>query len=272
MIGFQPYGLIISLGIIAAGLVILKQAKKEKIKPEIILDCGMWGFIGGIIGARLYHVFDFWNFYSKNPLEIFKIWQGGLGIFGGIFGGTIGLLAYSFYISWKQLKRKEIYSQYLNISMSNFFKFADISAIGIPLAQAIGRWGNFVNQELYGLPTNLPWAIYIKPENRLDEFNKFSRFHPLFLYESLWNLLVFFIIFKVFKTFKKRLLAGEIFILYLSLYSFGRFWLEFLRPDSWKIYGIRTAQLISLVTVFTSGFLLFIRRKSELFQPRPRVK
>ena len=157
--------------------------------------------------------------------------KGGLGIFGGILGGIIGLWFYS-------RKRKE-----------RFFLLLDVMAIGLPIGQMIGRWGNFFNQELYGLPSNLPWSIYIKPENRLIEVMNFERFQPLFLYESLWSLVGFLGLWWLIWREKLEVGKGGVLMAYLGWYGLGRFWLEFLRLDAWQISGVNVAQVISLSLV-----------------------
>jgi phosphatidylglycerol:prolipoprotein diacylglycerol transferase len=155
------------------------------------------------------------------------VWHGGLGIFGGILGGGVGL--------WIYTRKKDI-----------FLKMLDLVAFGLPIGQAIGRWGNFFNQELYGKPTSLPWGIYIRPENRLLSVIEYERFQPLFLYESLWCLGVFGALHWLVKDKVVKLGKGGVFIFYLGLYGLGRFFLEFLRIESWKIYGVNVAQAISL--------------------------
>ena len=169
---FHLYGLMIGLGVLVGAWVASKKDKK-------IWDCLVWVIGGGIIGARLYHVVDWWSYYSQHLSQIPAVWQGGMGIYGGILGGILGL--------WIYTRRREEPNLRL-------LKLLDVGALGLPLGQAIARWGNYFNQELYGLPTNLPWGIYIRPENRLLEVMDFKYFHPLWLYESLWCLIIFIII------------------------------------------------------------------------------
>ena len=274
---FHLYGFFIALGILAGLLVVDKIAdvqnfvNKDKDGKGLEVDVFSilpWILIPGIIGARFYHVVDYWSYYDKNLIEIFYLWQGGLGIFGGIIGGVSGLFIYSAFISLKQFRKDikileikklmEISPQYFNILISNFFSLLDLGAIGLPLGQAIGRWGNYFNQELYGLPTSLPWGIYIRPENRLPGFENFERFHPLFLYESLGCLLIFLIIFGI-ANFSSRS-HGKLFFLYLFLYSFLRFWLEFLRIEGWRIKGIRVNQFVCLSLMMIPTLSFFKRR------------
>lgn len=249
---FNFYGFFISLGILAGILVI------EKIKPLLnkkylisqvnVDDIFPWVLIFGLIGARLYHIIDYWQYYSQNIWQIFYLWQGGLGIFGGILGGIIGLWIFS-RIKYKKLK----------INKKDFFLLLlDLLVIGLALGQAIGRWGNYFNQELYGLPTSLPWAIYIQPENRLAGYETFSRFQPLFLYESLGCLLIFFFLLFLLKLKEGRLKPGKLFFSYLGLYSFLRFWLEFLRIRHWMIKGIVVNQAVCLGLIMISVYNFFL--------------
>ena len=206
---FHLYGLLIGLGILVGGWV---AAKKEK----SIYDALVWVVAGGIIGARFYHVMSEWQFYRLYPGEIVALWHGGLGIYRAIAGWLVGLWLYC-------LKHNQ-----------SFRKLLDAVALGLPLGQAIGRLGNYFNQELYGRPTALPWGIYIQAED--------NYFHPLFLYEALWCLLGWIII----KRIKK---PGKIMAIYLGWYGLGRFFLEFLRLDSWMVGGVNVAQAVSAILV-----------------------
>ncbi|HKZ35126.1 MAG TPA: prolipoprotein diacylglyceryl transferase [Patescibacteria group bacterium] len=231
-ITFHLYGLMIGLGILAAGLVAerLRQRLKKTdklLQKFIVWDTLLYIVAFGLVGARLYHVIDLWGYYWLNPGKIIYLWEGGMGIFGGIAGGLIG--------AWLATKDKKI-----------FIRLIDLIAVGAPLGQAIGRLGNYFNQELYGLPTKLPWGIYIKPENRFIELFSFDRYHPLFLYEMIWNVMVFGILYFVAINRKVKIGTGVLFISYLGLYSFGRFFLEFLKINPWQVYGVNVAQAISL--------------------------
>jgi len=231
---FYLYGLLIGLGILAAAGVVEIIRKKGLIEENELKTWDVGGLILwvvglGIIGARIYHVVDLWEYYVVRPKEILMLWNGGLGIYGGILGGIIGALIYS----------KNVWKRFLVI--------ADIVVVGLPLGQAIGRWGNFFNQELYGLPIDSAWGIYIKPENRLLEVMEYERFHPLFLYESLWCLMIFIILWKVMVNKRIKLGKGGMVITYLGFYGLGRFLLEYLRIESWQIYGVNVAQGISLL-------------------------
>lgn len=234
---FHVYGFLISLGILA-GLWVAERFKKEL--SFSLLDPLFWVLIGGIIGARIYHLIDYWSYYAQNLIEVFYLWQGGLGIFGGIIGGIFSLWLFK---KHKKLTKKE------------FLIMLDLGALGLPLGQVIGRWANYFNQELYGWPTNLPWGIYIKPENRLAGFESFTRFHPLFLYESLACLIIFLLFYFLLTSGKQRK-AGFLFFLYLFLYSLTRFWLEFLRIESWQWGWLKVNQLVALGLMIISAWFL----------------
>jgi len=237
------YGILIALGILAAVLVIENFCQKEPFKiHHSILDIFPWLVIPGIVGARSYHVINFWQYYKSSPVEIFFVWQGGLGIFGALIGGALGLLLF---VWFNKLTKKE------------FWNLLDLISLGLPLAQSIGRFGNFFNQELYGCPTKLPWGVFINPENRLPGYENVSRFHPLFLYESFWNLFIFVILVKTRNRFKN----GRLFLIYLFLYSLGRFWLEFLRIDSWMAGRFKINQLATVLLMFLSIYFLIRLRE-----------
>jgi phosphatidylglycerol:prolipoprotein diacylglycerol transferase len=234
------YGILIAMGVLATIAIAIIEAKRWGENQEHVINAALIVVPLGFIGARLYHVIDQWDFYRQNPALI--IGGAGLGIFGAIAGGAIGLIIYT---RWKKLST---------------LRWMDIVAPGLILAQAIGRWGNYFNQELYGYPTDLPWAIYIDPAHRLPGYESFSRFHPLFLYESLWNFVGFIFLMVLGRKFKNRLLDGDIFFFYAIYYSVGRFFLEYLKPDVWAIAGIATAQWISGITIMVSIVVIVYRR------------
>ncbi|MFB0545670.1 MAG: prolipoprotein diacylglyceryl transferase [Anaerolineae bacterium] len=244
------YGLLIVTSVLACTYIASWEAKRRGENPEHIWNALLICLVTGIIGARLYHVFTVppssrlstW-YYLTHPLEILALWQGGLGIYGALAGALAG-----FYI-------------YTRYSKLDFLHWVDISIIGAPLAQAIGRWGNFINQELYGFPTDLPWGIYIAPQNRLPGYEAFERFHPAFLYESIWNLLVFGTLLYVTRRYGDRLLRGEVLGLYLILYPLGRFFVEMIRLDSPTIAGISIAQVIAAISVLASAGVMIYRRR-----------
>ena len=234
------YGILITVAVIAAIVLAIIEAKRRGEAWGNVLNMALFVLPLGIIGARLYHVIDKWDFYSQNPALIFG--GAGMGIFGAVIGGAIGLLIYT---KWKKLST---------------LRWLDIVAPGLILAQAIGRWGNFFNQELYGYPTDLPWAIYIDPAHRLLGYETFSHFHPLFLYESLWNFLGCFLLLLLGRKLRHRLLDGDIFFLYIIYYSVGRFFLEGLKIDVWTIAGIPTARWICSIAIIVSVGVIVYRR------------
>lgn len=227
-LSFHLYGLLIGLGILVGAFI---GGKIVKVKMDVVWDALVWVVAGGLVGARLYHVFDYFDYYWLNPGEIVMLWRGGMGIFGGVVGGVLGLYFYS-------RKREEPFLQ--------FKKLLDVAGMGLPIGQFVGRWGNFVNQELYGKPTSLPWGIFIRIENRLVEVMGFERFHPLFLYEGLWNLMGFFLMWWMVKSKRLKMGKGGVLISYLGWYGLGRFWLEGFRIEVWQIYGVSVAQMIGL--------------------------
>jgi phosphatidylglycerol:prolipoprotein diacylglycerol transferase len=147
----------------------------------------------------------------------------------------------------------------------------DYTAPAVALAQAIGRWGNYVNQELYGPPTNLPWGIFIRPENRLPGYEAYTTFHPLFLYESLWNLGLALFLLWLWQRFKGRLLPGDLFLVYLIGYPLGRFLLEFIRIDYVPSFGLNFNQAVSLLTALASGVALYIRHRRAGVSPPSEI-
>ena len=219
------YGIFIALGVVAAVAIAAWEAKRRGESVDHLINMLFLVLPLGIIGARLYHVIDQWSYYSQFPSQI--IGGRGLGIYGAVIGGAIGLIIYAL---WKKL---------------SILRWLDIVAPGLILAQAIGRWGNYFNQELFGYPTNLPWGVYISPENRPPQFASYSHFQPLFLYESLLNLIGFGLLLFIARRFRKKLLDGEVFGFYLIYYGIVRFILEGYKIDVWKLAGIPTARWIA---------------------------
>jgi len=235
------YGVIIAIGVLSAIGIALIEAKRRGENTGHIINMALLVIPLGVIGARLYHVIDQWSYYMQNPGLI--IGGRGLGIFGAIIGGVLGVIIYTL---WKKL---------------NTLRWLDIVAPGLILAQAIGRWGNYFNQELYGYPTDLPWAIFIDPAHRLSGYEDYSYFHPLFLYESLWNLLGFAVLMLLGRMLKSRLRDGDIFFLYIIHYSIGRFFLEGLKLDVWTLGGIPTARWITGAAIVVVTIIMIIRHK-----------
>jgi phosphatidylglycerol:prolipoprotein diacylglycerol transferase len=210
-----------------------------------------WVVLAGIVGARIWHVLTpppsmiaqgiTTQYYLTHPLLMIDIRNGGLGIPGAVIGGVLAM--------WIYTRRKKL----------SLVTWLDISAPGLALAQALGRWGNFFNQELYGAPTNLPWKIFIDPAHRLPGFENFAYYHPLFLYESLWNLANMAILLLLSRRFSDRLKTGDIFLTYLVIYPVGRFLLDFLRLDASRVAGINANQALSAIVVVVAAVVLIWR-------------
>jgi len=224
------YGLLLAVALLIGYWLVGKLAKKRQLPVGIIeslyINLAVWGFIG----ARLYHVLGERRFYLDNPWQIFAFWQGGLAIHGALLAGLLVILYFA--------KKRQL----------NFWELGDVLAAPLILGQAIGRWGNYFNQELFGKPTNLPWGIPIDIANRPAGFEQFSFFHPTFLYESLWDLAVFAFLLRLF--LKNRKKSGSIFWLYFVLYPLGRLGVEFLRVNATPlIFGARLPLLVSAILV-----------------------
>jgi phosphatidylglycerol---prolipoprotein diacylglyceryl transferase len=243
-VGWFPlkwYGVLIATAVLIGINLSMRLAKSRQIDPELIADLAIWLVLGAIPAARLYYVAFQWRTYAPNPIDIVKIWEGGIAIHGAIIGGSIAAIIFA--------KLKQV----------SFWQLADIVAPSLALGQAIGRWGNFFNSEAFGARTDLPWKLYIPSQ---DDY-----FHPTFLYESIWNLLVFTILMWLFIDDSRhhRLKAGSLFLVYLIAYSIGRFGIEGLRTDSLMLGSLRIAQVVSLIGMATGsiGLLwLYIRRRN----------
>ena len=252
------YGIIIAVGLLVAGWLATREVRRRGYDPEIVLDLLIWLMIAGVIGARLWHVFTpspsaiaegrTTLFYLTHPFDLINIRSGGLGIPGAIIGGAIALFLYT--------RRHGL----------EFAEWTDIAAPSLALGQAIGRWGNFFNQELYGAPTNLPWKIYIDPAHRLAGYETQEYYHPLFLYESLWNLANMFLLIWVTRRYGERLKNGDVFLVYLIVYPLGRFLLDFLRLDASMVGGFNVNQTLMAVVAVISAFALFWRHREQIAQ------
>jgi phosphatidylglycerol:prolipoprotein diacylglycerol transferase len=246
------YGIIIMFGVLAGTLLASREAKRRGLNSDLVWDGLIWILIAGILGARLWHILTpppsmvergiTTAYYLTHPLDAIAIWRGGLGIPGAVIGGVIGLYIFT--------RRRAV----------DFIPWIDIAAPALAIGQAIGRWGNFVNQELYGAPTDLPWKIFIDIQNRLPEFEDRAYYHPLFLYESLWNLANALFLIWLGRRFDEKLQPGDLFLTYLVVYPTGRFLLEFLRLDSSQIAGININQTFMLIVALISLTLLVLRR------------
>ena len=247
IITLRYYGLMIALGFIMALYAAGKLARKNDINIDTLTSLSLWCFIAGIIGARLYYVTLSYSFFLAHPLEIMATWNGGLSIHGGIAGGIIAGM---------------IFCHRHKLSL---FKYADLICTCVPLGQAVGRWGNFFNSEAYGRPVSDDFflKLYIPPECRPMSYYTYNYFHPTFLYESVWDLILFaFLYFWAYKRTKAH--PGMIFGLYLSGYSLGRMFIEPLRIDSVASFaGLPVPVVASALTlIFSLCFMLHIYQKS----------
>lgn len=255
------YGVIIAFGLVLAVLFGGRKAYVWKMDINKMLDVLIYGALGGIVGARLYYVFSEWDKYSANPEKIFAIWEGGLAIYGGLIGGILVALVVC------------------KVEKLNILNLLDLCGMSFLIGQGIGRWGNFANQEAFGTNTDLPWGMYsVKTEAYLTHLvaegtdiavNPSLPVHPTFLYESLWCLLSFVILFIVCQKFRK--FSGQIFLGYGFLYGLERAVVEGLRTDSLYIgdTNIRISQLLSLILVIVCGTLLVVFTVKYTKNPKP---
>jgi phosphatidylglycerol:prolipoprotein diacylglycerol transferase len=257
------YGVLIMTGVALGAYFSSRLAKKRGLNPDHVWSALIVAVIFGILGARLYHVFSTpagcppdatyacgWPYYKHHFFEAFAIWKTGgfqgLGIYGAIVGGALGVIVYAL---WNHL---------------NPLVWLDIAVPGLAFGQFVGRWGNFINQELYGPPTGSSWfGLKINPDlphQALPPGTDYTtRFHPTFLYESLWSLGVFLILYNVHARLPHRLRNGDVFLLYIVLYPLGRFIVEFFRPDAWTMGGLATAQWIAVACVVGGTALIVLR-------------
>jgi phosphatidylglycerol---prolipoprotein diacylglyceryl transferase len=246
------YGIILMLGALAGAWLATREAKRRGHEPEIVWDLLTYLLVGGIIGARIWHILTpppssgvTAGWYLTHPLDAMAIWKGGLGIPGAVIGGAIVLYFYT--------RRHKL----------SFAEWADIASPSLALGQALGRWGNYFNQELYGSPTNLPWKISISPEHRLPEYTNVEYYHPLFLYESIWNLGNMFFLLWVSRRYADRLKDGDIFLMYLIIYPIGRFLLDFLRLDASLVNGININQTVMAIVAVCASAALYWRHRAD---------
>jgi prolipoprotein diacylglyceryl transferase len=233
-VGVRWYGILIAVAMLIGSLYVLKKGKQLGYKEDHLLDLIMIVLISAIIGARVWYVVFNLSYYLSQPTEILNLRGGGLAIHGGV---VFGIVAGYFVTKWHHM---------------NFFKMADLAAPVLALGQAIGRWGNYANQEAHGGPTDLPWGIMVDG----------VKVHPTFLYESLWNLglFTFLMLYS-----KKKPFDGALMLLYLGAYSIGRFFIEGLRTDSLMIGPLRTAQVTSIVMILVAvtGWIWLLKRRKK---------
>jgi phosphatidylglycerol:prolipoprotein diacylglycerol transferase len=259
------YSLMILSGIGVGIFIAQREARRYGEEPDHVVSLAVIGALFAIVGARIYHVLDRneWPYYSSNPGEIIKVWNGGIGIFGGLAGAIFGLVLY---IWWVNRSR----SEHHGLPRMRVLRWLDIGAPAFLVGQAVGRWGNFFNQELFGPPTDLPWGIPIDEVHRPIAYLSETHFHPLFLYESILSAIGVAVILYVGRRFATRLIVGDILLLYFIWYGAERFWLEFLRDGNWKVGAIPAAQIVGIVFVGLSVGLLAWRhtRKHTTVLPR----
>jgi prolipoprotein diacylglyceryl transferase len=234
------YGVLLAVGILIAILVTRRQLALRGRDPALAGEVAVWAVPCGVIGARLYHVATDWSAFSGHLGDIPRVQQGGLGIYGALLGGALG--------AYVGARRAGV----------PLLVILDCAAPGVALAQALGRFGNYFNQELFGGPTDLPWGLEIDPDHRPAHYLNDATFHPTFLYESLWNLLVMAILLRVARRWRVQA-PGYILALYLALYSFGRFFVEGLRVDpAHEIGPLRLNQVVAAV-VFAVSLIALMR-------------
>jgi phosphatidylglycerol:prolipoprotein diacylglycerol transferase len=230
------YGILMALSIVVGLWLGHREARRQGLPADDFISVGQWAILAGLAGARVYEVIFNWDYYGRFPAKIFAVWEGGLAMHGGlIVGPLVGMILAR---RWK----------------IPILRGLDVCAPSMIIGQAIGRWGNFFNEEAFGTPTELPWKLYISPPHRPPGFTRFDFFHPTFLYESLWDFVVFLVlVLALRRRFARQ--PGALFFAYIGLYSLGRFAIESVRLDSfWVGYGLwlgpfRVAQLASVLGV-----------------------
>lgn len=244
------YSIFILLGIVVACTIIFMEAKKQNIPKKFLENLFFYTIIFGLIGARLYYVIFEFNEYISDPISILKVWEGGLAIHGGLIAGLITIIV--------MCKKEKI----------EIFKITDIAVVGVIIAQAIGRWGNFFNQEAFGPETTPEFlqSIFI-PQFVIDGMNYKNLgiyYQPTFLYESLWNILGFILLIILRKT--KKIKTGQLTGIYFIWYSVGRFFIEGMRQDSLMLFGIlKQAQIISILLIITGILIIVLTRKNKKY-------
>lgn len=244
-VSIRWYGVLIASSMALGLWLSAREAVRRAESPDDLLKAAEIALIGGLIGARLYYVLFNLDYYQTQPWwRIFAVWEGGLAIHGGLIAG---LLTGGAYVWAKGLP---------------LLTYLDIVAPSLALAQAIGRWGNFFNEEAFGGPTDLPWKLFISEPRRPPAYVDQQFFHPTFLYESLWNVGAFLILYFVLRRRLERT-PGALFLAYLGLYSLGRFWIEGLRTDSLMLGSFRIAQIVSVTAVVVAvvGIPILLRRR-----------
>ncbi|WP_061809784.1 prolipoprotein diacylglyceryl transferase [Rossellomorea vietnamensis] len=238
------YGIIIGVGILVGFILVMKESRKVGIDQNVFPDLLIWAIPVSILFARIYYVSFEWGYYRENPEDIIAVWKGGIAIHGALIGAILTTIFFCY--------KKGL----------SFWRVADIAAPSLILAQAIGRWGNFINQEAHGTEVSRGFleSLYL-PDFIIDQmFIEGSYYHPTFLYESIWNVLGFVFLIVIREKWKS-LKQGELFLAYLIWYSAGRFFIEGLRTDSLMLTeNLRVAQIISLLLIGLAISLIYFRR------------
>ncbi len=240
------YGILMAVSIVVGLWLGHREAKRERLPADDIISAGQWAILAGLVGARIYEVIFNWDYYGQYPSKIVAVWEGGLAIHGGlIVGPLVGVwLAHRWNLP--------------------ILRGLDVAAPSIAIGQAIGRWGNFFNEEAFGRPTDLPWKLYISPPHRPPGFTPYDYFHPTFLYESIWDLAIFLVL-AFWLRGRMRARPGALFFAYVGLYSIGRFLIEGLRLDSFWFGAIRVPQAASVVGVAIAiAGILWVRRRGTV--------
>ena len=252
------YGIGYAVGLALAYMVMVRLARRAGEDWQVLGNGMIVVAVAALIGGRLYHVIDQWHLYQDDPLKIILPPYTGLGVYGGILTGLIAVVLYA---RWKRVP---------------FARWADIIAPGLFTMQAVARWGNFFNQELYGSPTTLPWGIPIDCEFRIAAYPcatfpfETTRFHPLFLYESLSGLIGLLVVVWIGYHLRPRLRPGDIILTFFAWYGATRFVLETFRSDNWLFFGVPTAQIISgIVVVLALALLAWRHRPGHADDPPP---
>jgi phosphatidylglycerol:prolipoprotein diacylglycerol transferase len=227
------YGILMATSIVVGLWLSHREARREGLPADDIISAGQWAILAGLVGARLYEVAFNWDYYGRFPGKIVAVWEGGLAIHGGLIAGPLvgAWLAHR----WRLPVLRGL----------------DVAAPSIAIGQAIGRWGNFFNEEAFGRPTDLPWKLYISPPQRPPGFGQYEYFHPTFLYESLWDAGVFALL-AVWLRPRWQDRPGALFFGYVGLYSLGRFLIEAIRLDSFWLGNLRVAQVASVIGVLVA--------------------
>jgi len=280
------YGIMVTLGTLAAAFVADREARRRGWNTDHVWNLLIVVMLFGLVGARLYHVVSApagtgssLGAYLRDPISIIAFWDGGLrglGVIGALAGGVLGIWLYvlehnhrflrrALGVLGKPRRRRAAAQADAADAVRERLRVADwidVAALAMPLGQAIGRWGNYFNQELYGYPTSRPWGVPVEAPYRLPQFvaeADTARFHPTFLYESAWNLLVFGLLLLMVRRWSGHLRAGDVALVYLILYPLGRYMVELQRPDAWTVAGVPMAQLLAVVCMALAALALLAR-------------